>query len=238
VAVANAVRLELTGAMFVVTVVRAAKVATVVVVLLVVAYYVFSFTIGSDRHGSPLVPANRSAVPLRGTWCNGPSEPRQMRKITWALILWTALWIVANWALDPASTMTGEGIGHRAVPKPPTWVLFEIWAIGFVVLGAIWGKVFPGTRTGTASIEVPVDDRRTRRITWAILAWTVLWIVLFGIWASDPGQPFMSQGPGPGDPIRLKPPDWVLFDLWAIGIVVLGMIWLITRRRSERHRLS
>jgi threonine/homoserine efflux transporter RhtA len=64
VAVAIAVRLEFTGAMSVVTVVRAAKVATVVVVLLVVAYYVFSFTIGSDRHGSPLVPANPSAVPL------------------------------------------------------------------------------------------------------------------------------------------------------------------------------
>jgi hypothetical protein len=56
-----------------------------------------------------------------------------MRKITWAILAWTALWIVGTWAMDPASTVTGDGIGHRAIPKPPAWVLFEIWAIGFVV---------------------------------------------------------------------------------------------------------
>jgi hypothetical protein len=161
-----------------------------------------------------------------------------MRKITWTLLAWTALWIVGIWALDPASTITGEGIGHRAIPKPPAWVLFEIWAIGFVVLGAIWSKAFTATRTGTASSDVPVDDGRTQRITWAILAWTVLWIVLFGIWAADPGQAFGGEGPGPRDPIRLKPPEWVLFDVWAIGFVVLGVIWLVTRWRSARDRLS
>jgi len=161
-----------------------------------------------------------------------------MRKITWALVAWTALWIVGIWALDPASTITGEGIGDRAIPKPPAWVLFEIWAIGFVVLGAIWSKVLPGFRTGTASIRVTVGEGRTRRITWAILAWTALWIVLFAIWAADPGQMSIGQGPGPRDPIRLKPPDWVLFDFWAIGFVVLSVIWLITRWRSARDRLS
>jgi hypothetical protein len=161
-----------------------------------------------------------------------------MRKITWAILAWTAVWIVGIWALDPASTVTGDGIAHRAIPKPPAWVLFEIWAIGFVALGAIGSKAFPATRAGTASTDGTVDDRRTRRITWAILAWTVLWIVLFGIWALDPGQPFMSQGPGPGDPIRLKPPEWVLFDVWAIGVVVLSVVWLVTRWRAARDRLS
>jgi hypothetical protein len=161
-----------------------------------------------------------------------------MRKITWALLAWTALWVIGTWALDPASTVSGEGAGHPAGLKPPAWVLFEIWAIGFVVLGAIWSKVLPGIGTGTTSSRVGTEDGAMRKITWAILAWTVLWIVLFAIWAADPGQPFIGGGPGPRDPIRLKPPEWVLFDFWAIGFVVLGVIWLVTRWRSARDRLS
>jgi hypothetical protein len=161
-----------------------------------------------------------------------------MRKITWALLAWTALWIVGTLALDPASTVTGQDPGHPAGLKPPGWVLFEIWAIGFVVLGAIQSKVLPGIGTGTTSSRRGIEDGRMRKITWAILAWTVLWIVLFPIWAADPGQSFIGEGPGPRDPIRLKPPEWVPFDFWAIGFVVLGVIWLVARWRSARDRLS
>lgn len=31
---------------------------------------------------------------------------------------------------------------------------------------------------------------------------------------------------------------WVLFNSWAIGFVVLGAIWLVTRWWSARHRRS
>jgi hypothetical protein len=39
-----------------------------------------------------------------------------MSRITWAMLAWTVLWIVAVWAIDPASTVVG---------KPPSWALFE-----------------------------------------------------------------------------------------------------------------
>jgi hypothetical protein len=141
-----------------------------------------------------------------------------MRKTTWAILAWTVLWIVGIWALDPASTI---GPGGRL---PPAWVLFDSWAIGFVILGAIWNKLPTGTEGG--SNHARTEGRHVRMITWAILGWTVLWIVLFGIWALDPDP---SIAPGYGGPIHLKPPDWILFDVWFIGFAVLSAIWLPTR---------
>jgi hypothetical protein len=116
-------------------------------------------------------------------------------------------------------------------------VLFDLWAIGFVTLGAIWNTVSTGAGTGirSGSSRVRMKDRPMRRITWAILAWTVLWIVLFGIWALDPDP---SIAPGFGGPIRLKPPDWLLFDSWFIGFAVLSAIWLVTRWWSRGSRKS
>ena len=60
-----------------------------------------------------------------------------MRRITAAVVAWTALGIVGIWASDAASHATGAGPGQAASLGPPTWVLFEVWAIGFVLLGAI-----------------------------------------------------------------------------------------------------
>ena len=77
-----------------------------------------------------------------------------------------------------------------------------------------------------------------RKTTLAILAWTVLWIVLVGIWALDPAGTFVGEGPGPRGPISLKPPDWVLFDLWFLGFLVLGVIWLVIRMRSAQRPWS
>lgn len=154
-----------------------------------------------------------------------------LRKTTWAILAWTALWIVGIWALDPAATV---GRGGRL---PPAWVLFDLWAIGFVVLGAIWNTVPTGT--GGGARRVRMEDRPMRRTTWAILGWTVLWIVLFGIWALDPGHTFIGGGPGqPRPDVRLKPPDWLLFDFWLIGFAVLSTIWLGTRWSSGRHSKS
>jgi len=159
-----------------------------------------------------------------------------MRRITWAMLAWTVLWIVGIWALDPASTVTGAGPGQPALLKPPAWVLFEFWAIGFVLLGAIWSKGL--TAAGTTSNRVRIEERPMRWMTWAVLAWTVVWIVLFGVWALDPDPSIIGQGPGSGGLPHLKPPDWALFDFWLIGFVVLGAIWLVTRWRTAWHRRS
>jgi hypothetical protein len=148
-----------------------------------------------------------------------------MRRITGAVLAWTILWLAALWALDPAST-----IGR----KPPAWVLFEFWAVGFVVLGAIWNRTPSGS--GTSSDRVRMEDRALSRLTWAILAWTVLWMVLFGIWAVDPDASSIGQGPGSGDPIGVKPPEWVLFDAWLLGFILLGAIWFVRRWRNAQHR--
>jgi hypothetical protein len=74
-------------------------------------------------------------------------------------------------------------------------------------------------------------------MTWIVLAWTLLWIVLVGIWALNPAGTTVGEGPpGQGARVAWKPPDWALFDLWAIGFLVLGVIWLVTRWWSTRKR--
>jgi hypothetical protein len=154
--------------------------------------------------------------------------PRHLR--TFAILAWTAGWIVLTWAIDPAYTA-----GHH--PKPPGWVLFELWAIGFVLLGAIWNKLL--IETGTTSDGVRMDlDRHMSTFTWAILVWTALWVVLFVIWAMDPGRDFIGEGPAPIKDCRLKPPEFLVFDAWFIGFVILGASWLVIRWRSTRHRQS
>lgn len=157
-----------------------------------------------------------------------------MRRITWALVAWTALGIVGIWASDAASHATGAGPGQAAGLKPTAWVLFEVWAIGFVLLGAIWTR--EPTAADAMSDRVRVEERPNRRTTWVVLAWTVLWIVLFGIWALDPDPSIVGQGPGSGGLLHLKPPDWALFDCWAIGFVVLGAVWLVVQLWSARRR--
>jgi hypothetical protein len=153
-----------------------------------------------------------------------------LRKTTWAILAWTALWIVGLWALDPAATI---GPGGRL---PPAWALFDLWAIGFVALGAIRNAVPTGA--GGGSNRARTEDRPVRMTMWTILGWTVLWIVLFGIWALDP-DPFVA--PSYGGPIHLKPADWLLFDFWFIGFAGLSAIWLVARwwtgwrRKSRAH---
>jgi hypothetical protein len=153
-------------------------------------------------------------------------DPRHLR--TLAILGWTAGWIVLTWAIDPAST---AGL-H---PKPPAWVLFEVWAIGFVILGATWNTLL--IETGPTADRVRTElDRHMRTITWAILVWTALWVFLFVIWAMDPGRDFIGEGPAPIKEGRLKPPEFLVFDVWFIGFVILGASWLVIRWKSARHR--
>jgi len=153
-------------------------------------------------------------------------DPRHLRTV--AILAWTAGWIVLTWAIDPAYTA-----GHR--PKPPGWVLFELWAIGFVILGATWNKLLIETETTADRVRIDLD-RHIRTATWAILVWTALWVVLFVIWAMDPGRDFIGEGPAPIKEGRLKPPEFLVFDAWFIGFVILGASWLVIRWRSARHR--
>jgi hypothetical protein len=157
-----------------------------------------------------------------------------MRRVSWAFLVWTALGIVGIWASDAASHATGSGPGQSAVIRTPAWILFEVWAIGFVLLGSIWNGALAPVRT--TSNHLGIQEQPIRRITWAVLAWTVLWIALFGIWALDPDPSIVGQGPGSGGPLHLKPPDWALFDFWLIGFFVLGAFWLIARLRTALHR--
>ena len=152
-----------------------------------------------------------------------------MGKVSWAILAWATLGVVGAWVSDGASHVGGPGY-----PSPvPAWLLFEVWAVGFVLLATIGRKLFEGTRA--TPDPVSTEEPSLRRITSAILGWTVLWIVLVGIWALDPAGTIAGEGPGPRDAISLKPPDWVLFDLWFLGFVVLGVIWLVIRLRSARR---
>lgn len=160
-------------------------------------------------------------------------ETAEMRRTTWALVAWTAVGTVGIWASDAASHATGAGPGQAAGLTPPAWVLFEVWATGFVLLGAIWNR--EPTAADAISDRVRMEERPNRRTTWAVLAWTALWIVLFGLWALDPDPSIVGEGPASGGLLHLKPPDWALFDFWAIGFAVLGAFWLVTRMWSARH---
>ena len=84
-----------------------------------------------------------------------------MRRITWAILAWTALGIVGIWASDAASHAPGAGASQAADLKLPAWVLFEVWAIGFVLLGAIWNGIL--SAAGTASDRVRIEERPMRR---------------------------------------------------------------------------
>ncbi len=155
-----------------------------------------------------------------------------MRRITWAILGWSVLWIILVWAIDPAATANGWGPRRLHLPKPPGWVLFEVWATGFVALGWIWNRVPTATRDQARSAE-----RRLRRMTRVILGWTGLWVGLFVAWALNPAGTFVGDGPpGPRSPISLKPPEWVVFVAWLLGFFVLGVIWLVTRWRRPQHR--
>lgn len=156
-----------------------------------------------------------------------------MRRVTWAVLGWTVLWIVMAWVIDPAATAYGLGPRRLHLSKPPGWVLFEVWAIGFVAMGWIWNKV-PTSTTDQARSA----GRALRRMTRVILAWTGLWVALFAAWALDPAQSFVDEGPGPGTPVSLKPPESVVYVAWLLGFLVLGVIWLVTRWSSVRRRRS
>jgi hypothetical protein len=155
-----------------------------------------------------------------------------MRRITWAMLAWAVLGVVGAWAADGASHVGGPGYPNDV----PAWLLFEVWAVGFVLLATIGSKVLGGTRT--TPDRVSTEEPPRRKTTWAILTWTVLWIVLVGLWALDPAGTFVGEGPAQYKSTPLKPPDFVLFDAWALGLLVLGSIWLVARLWSARPRPS
>lgn len=143
----------------------------------------------------------------------------------WALPVWTALWIVAFWVLDPAQTVRGT---------PPSWVLFEIWAGGAVVLGAL--RI--GIVTVADSGRTHLHGRPLRTIPGAALVWTVLWMGLLAAWAMDPALAVGSEGPGFVRSTNLKPAEPLLYAGWLAGLALLGIAWLVARaRRIRRDRL-
>jgi hypothetical protein len=145
-----------------------------------------------------------------------------MRKITWAVLAWTVLWIAGVWAIDPASTVGG---------KPPTWAMFEAWAFGFVIF-----VEFSTGGLAVAAGRVKMDLRPLRSVPGAVLAWTALWMVVFAIWALDPAPTDVGMGPGPTSVASLKPSEPVLLALWALGLALLGAVWLTARSRGAGRR--
>ncbi len=158
-----------------------------------------------------------------------------MRRITAALLAWTVVWIVVVWAIDPASTADVLWPAELGLSKPSTWVLFEIWAVGFVVLGWIWNRVPAGTTD-----QARFAGRSVRRMTRVILGWTALWIGLFVTWAFDPGLAMIGDGPigGAAKVIRHKPLESQLLDEWFLGFLILGVMWVFLRWWSALHQQS
>ena len=146
-----------------------------------------------------------------------------MSKTTWVILGWTVLWIVAVWAIDPASTVGG---------KPPSWALFELWALGFVLLGAFWAGLLAVGDSGRAR----VDLRALRSTRGAVLVWNVLWMVMFPIWALDPRATDIGSGPGPYTPVSLKPSEPLLYAIWIGGLILVGAAWLVGRARGADRR--
>ena len=146
-----------------------------------------------------------------------------MRRITWAMLGWTVLWIVAVWAIDPASTVGG---------KPPSWALFELWALGFVLLGALRAGVLAVDASGA----LRPDLLRLRSFGGAAVAWTAVWMALLVVWALDPAPSIISQGPGSTNVGDLKPPEPVLYAIWIGGLVLVVAVWLAGRARGARRR--
>ena len=120
--------------------------------------------------------------------------------------------------------------------KPPAWALFDLWAAGFLLLGEIWSNVL--TRGGAAAGHVRIDMGALRSIPGAVLAWTVFWSVLFVVWAldPDPDPSAIVEGPGSVPLPRMKPSDAAMFEIWVIGLVLLGAVWVVARFWSARHR--
>ena len=141
-----------------------------------------------------------------------------MRRITLAMVGWTTVWVAAVWAIDPAATVGG---------KPPSWAIFELWALGFILLGA----VSAGLLAVGASGAVRVDPRRLRSVGGAALAWTAVWMVLLVVWALDPRATDIGSGPGAYAPVNLKSSEPVLYAIWATGLLLLGAAWLVARAR-------
>jgi hypothetical protein len=115
-----------------------------------------------------------------------------MRKVSWAILAWTGLGLVAAWFRDDASHSGGR-LGQLG-ELIPAWVAFELWAIGFMILASPW------IRASATSSSASIGLRPTRRLASAVVAWTVVWVVLVGIWALDPaGQlPARARSAPPG----------------------------------------
>ena len=139
-----------------------------------------------------------------------------------AMVGWTVLWVVAVWAIDPASTVGG---------KPPAWVLFDLWAVGIVLLGAIRAGVLGVGASG----RVRLNRTRALTIPGAAILWTVAWMVIFPLWALDPRATDIGMGPG-GPPPAMKPSEPLFYAAWAVGLVVVAGVWLIARARSTGLR--
>jgi hypothetical protein len=143
-----------------------------------------------------------------------------MTRTTVPVIGWTFLGTVAVVAIDPASTVGG---------KPPAWVLFDLWALGVVLLGAI--RV--GVVGVAASGRLRIDLARVLSIPGAAILWTIACIVAFPVWALDARATDVSMGPGGPQP-AMKVSEPVLFAAWAAGLAVSTGVWLVARARSTR----
>jgi hypothetical protein len=67
-----------------------------------------------------------------------------------------------------------------------------------------------------------------------MLGWNLLWIALLTVWLLNPdleSGKFSGGAPttSPSEYPSTKPPDWMLFQFWFVGVVVLAGVWLATR---------
>ena len=127
----------------------------------------------------------------------------------------------------PGSPPVADGGG-----KPPSWALFELWALCFVLLGALWA----GLIAVDARWRAKVDLRCLGSVRRAVVAWTALWMVLLAIWALDPRPSIIGEGPGPTNVADLKPSEPVLYALWMGGRVLVAAAWLVGRARGAGRR--
>jgi hypothetical protein len=76
---------------------------------------------------------------------------------------------------------------------------------------------------------------------WAVIDWNVLWVGLVVAWLQNPALEWgkFSGGAattGPRAYPATKPPDWLLFDYWFLGLLALASLWAVARWWAARHR--
>jgi hypothetical protein len=91
---------------------------------------------------------------------------RRWRKMTWAILIFTALMLL--WAAGASSNSSQYGQNDYAtgVAALSVGLLFFIWLLGFMILAVIWFMTRPHpnvTVYGPAGQQVMVSEKEARR---------------------------------------------------------------------------